>query len=65
MHLRKLKTSIAGHDVLAITLRAIFYYLARSPRVMTKLRDEIASLDNSYTLSEPLPYSEVTNFTYL
>ncbi|KAI1739632.1 cytochrome P450 [Xylaria scruposa] len=33
---------MAGHDVLAVTLRAVLYYVARNPRVEKKLRHELA-----------------------
>ena len=43
--------SMAGHDVLAVTLRAILYYVARSPRIETKLRTELVTLEPQYALS--------------
>ncbi|KAF7862479.1 hypothetical protein EAF04_007352 [Stromatinia cepivora] len=56
---------MAGHDVLAITLRSIFYYLARTPRVLDKLRTEISSVVGKYSLSTVVPYSEVSHLPYL
>lgn len=57
--------SMAGHDVLAVTLRAILYYVARTPRVETDLRTELASLDSHYALSDIIPYEELTKLSYL
>ncbi|XDG03463.1 hypothetical protein ABKA04_003078 [Annulohypoxylon sp. FPYF3050] len=57
--------SMAGHDVLAVTLRAILYYVARTPRVETKLRTELASLESSYAPSDIIPYAELTKLPYL
>ena len=56
---------MAGHDVLAITLRAILYHLAQSPKVLAKLRAEIASVNELYSPATPIPYSQIVNFTYL
>ncbi|KAK6951538.1 hypothetical protein Daesc_006059 [Daldinia eschscholtzii] len=39
----------AGHDVLAITIRAIWYYLSQNPRVLNKLRAEIRSASEGYS----------------
>ncbi|KAJ2983966.1 hypothetical protein NUW58_g6157 [Xylaria curta] len=55
----------AGHDVLAITLRAIWYYLACNPRVKSKLRDEIKLVNNQLSSSDILPYSEISKLPYL
>ena len=57
--------SLAGHDVLAVTLRAILYYVARTPRVETKLRTELATLEPYYALSNRVPYAELTKLSYL
>lgn len=56
---------MAGHDVLAITLRAIFYYLARSPRVLSKLRIEIDTVIKDYPLSSPTSSSQIASLFYL
>lgn len=63
-HTRNL-TSTAGHDVLAITLRAIWYYLARHDRVRDKLRDEIRSASGGYPPESFVPFSEVSKLPYL
>ncbi|KAI0010205.1 benzoate 4-monooxygenase cytochrome P450 [Xylariaceae sp. FL0662B] len=56
---------MAGHDVLAVTLRAIMYYLARTPRVAEKLRAELATLEAKYPLPSAIPYAELTKLSYL
>ncbi|KAI1138396.1 benzoate 4-monooxygenase cytochrome P450 [Hypoxylon sp. FL0543] len=56
---------MAGHDVLAVTLRAVLYYVARTPRVEAKLRAELATLGKHYTLSDSVPYAELTKLPYL
>ncbi|KAK6005954.1 hypothetical protein QM012_006364 [Aureobasidium pullulans] len=56
---------MAGHDVLAVTIRAILYYVARTPSVEAKLRDEIAALSSRYTASELIPYSALMDLKYL
>ncbi|KAB8293722.1 hypothetical protein EYC80_009207 [Monilinia laxa] len=56
---------MAGHDVLAITLRSIFYYLARTPQVLGKLRKEIAPHEEKYPLPHVVSYIEVRYLPYL
>lgn len=60
---------MAGHDVLAITLRAIWYYLAQNPRVVKTLRDEIIVARKEEGLSEDinaqLPYPKASSLPYL
>ena len=60
---------MAGHDVLAITLRAIWYYLAQNPRVVKNLREEIATARREEGLSDDensqLPYSKASSLPYL
>jgi cytochrome P450 len=56
---------MAGHDVLAITLSAIMYYLARSPEPMAKLREELSSLDKECYLADPTPYEKILKLPYL
>ncbi|KAF2971588.1 hypothetical protein GQX73_g1920 [Xylaria multiplex] len=55
----------AGHDVLAITLRAVWYHLARNTRVLSKLHDEIRLLDQRLPSASILPFSEVSRLPYL
>ncbi|RYC62500.1 hypothetical protein CHU98_g3725 [Xylaria longipes] len=50
---------MAGHDVLAVTIRAVLYYVARNPIVEEKLRAELSVLGpNTPSFSEisKLPY---------
>jgi cytochrome P450 len=56
---------MAGHDVLAVTLRAILYYLARSPRVEAKLRAELAAIIKDYRSTDAIPYTESSKLPYL
>ncbi|KAI0391871.1 cytochrome P450 oxidoreductase [Xylariaceae sp. FL0594] len=55
----------AGHDVLAITLRAIFYYLCCNGRVRAKLRDEIRRLTHDIPPSQTAPSGEIAKLPYL
>ena len=55
--------SIAGHDFLAITLRAILYHLYRAPHARQTLLNETFSASNHY--STPVGYSEVSALPYL
>ncbi|KAL9625856.1 MAG: hypothetical protein Q9160_000176 [Pyrenula sp. 1 TL-2023] len=56
---------MAGHDVLAITLRAIWYYLARSPKAMKMLRADFQQLEEEYPSNEPVPYEKLSELPYL
>ncbi|TRX98039.1 hypothetical protein FHL15_001249 [Xylaria flabelliformis] len=51
---------MAGHDVLAVTIRAVLYYVARHPAVEEKLRAELAILG-----PKTAPFSEITKLPYL
>ena len=56
---------MAGHDVLATTLRAIFYYLAQDLRILSVLRSEILNASRDVSLDELLPYQQLTRLPYL
>ena len=56
---------MAGHDVLAITLRTIFYHLARTPAAATKLREELQAISPEYPTNVPLPYDVLADCQYL
>jgi cytochrome P450 len=56
---------MAGHDVLAVTLRAIIYYVARTSRVEEKLRAELTSVYSKYAPDEAVPYEELAKLPYL
>ncbi|KAI0114132.1 benzoate 4-monooxygenase cytochrome P450 [Nemania sp. FL0031] len=51
---------MAGHDVLAVTIRAVLYYVARHPHVEEKLRAELMMLGPG-----TIPYVELTKLPYL
>ncbi|KAI1751962.1 hypothetical protein F4782DRAFT_502759 [Xylaria castorea] len=51
---------MAGHDVLAVTIRAVLYYVARNPTVEEKLRAELSILG-----PKTAPFSEITKLPYL
>ncbi|KAI0902791.1 cytochrome P450 oxidoreductase [Ustulina deusta] len=55
----------AGHDVLAITLRAIWYYLCCNKRVLGKLRDEIQLVSDNFPPSSVASFSEISKLPYL
>lgn len=54
---------MAGHDVLAVTIRAVLYHVARNPQVEAKLRAELANV--SHLGVDILPYAELQKLTYL
>jgi cytochrome P450 len=56
---------MAGHDVLAVTLRAIIYYVARTPRVEEKLRAELRSVYSKCAPQEVVSYEELTRLPFL
>ncbi|KAI0380386.1 benzoate 4-monooxygenase cytochrome P450 [Hypomontagnella monticulosa] len=56
---------MAGHDVLAITLRAIWYYLSQDPSILATLRDEISMAREGLPCDAPLPYSTISTMPYL
>ena len=58
-------TSFAGADTTAISLRAIFYYLARNPSVQSALFAEIDRADAAGHLSHPVTFAEAMNLPYL
>ncbi|KAF2676486.1 cytochrome P450 [Lentithecium fluviatile CBS 122367] len=56
---------MAGHDVLAVTLRAILYYVARTPRVEEKLRAELATVHSKHAIGQAVPYGELSKLPVL
>ncbi|KAK6005955.1 hypothetical protein QM012_006365 [Aureobasidium pullulans] len=52
---------VTAHDVVAITLRAVVYYLAKNMNMQKKLQKEI----DDAQLSTPSKYSEITSLEYL
>lgn len=57
--------STAGHDVLATTLRALFYHLAQNPAIARKLQDEILSTAAGFDDSCVVPDLVVSKLPYL
>lgn len=53
--------SLAGSDTTATAMRAIMSYLVMSPRIVAKLRDEIAS----HPISSPITDAEARKMPYL
>jgi cytochrome P450 len=56
---------IAGSDSTAIGLRAILYFLCRTPQAYTKLQNEIDNAYDSGAASSPIRYIEGTKLEYL
>ncbi|KAK4555552.1 hypothetical protein LTR86_007305 [Recurvomyces mirabilis] len=54
----------AGADTTAISLRAIFYYLCRTPAAYKKLIAEIDEADAKGELSDPVTFTESQNLKY-
>ena len=56
--------SFAGADTTAASLRAVFYYLCRSPRAYMKLLAEIDEADGKGQLSDPVTFAEAQKLAY-
>lgn len=54
----------AGSDTTAASLRAIFYYLCRTPSAHQKLLAEIDEADRARRLSDPVTFAEAQELTY-
>jgi cytochrome P450 len=54
----------AGSDTTAISLRAIFYYLCRTPSAHGKLLAEIDQADREGRLSDPVTFAEAQELKY-
>jgi cytochrome P450 len=54
----------AGSDTTAISLRALFYYLCKSPTAYKRCVDEILGFDARGDLSEYVTYSEAQGMPY-
>ena len=57
--------SLAGSDTTAISLRACFYYLIKTPRAYKRLIDEILAADQAGQLSPNITYEECLKLPYL
>ncbi|KAI1288713.1 cytochrome P450 [Xylaria venustula] len=56
---------VTAHDVVAITLRAVVYYLAKDRSAQQKLYKEISDAAKEEKLSSPAKYSEITSLRYV
>jgi hypothetical protein len=56
---------LAGSDTTAISLRACFYYLIKTPRAYEKLIHEIDEAENRGDLSSSITYEESLRLPYL
>lgn len=57
-------SSFAGSDTTAASLRAVFYYLCRSPQAYQRLLAEIDRADRKGDLSDPVTFAEAQNLQY-
>lgn len=57
--------SLAGSDTTAISLRACFYYLMKTPSTHKKLMAEIDEADAKNQLSDFVTYEESLRLPYL
>ncbi|UNI22993.1 hypothetical protein JDV02_008835 [Purpureocillium takamizusanense] len=56
---------LAGSDTTAISLRAIFYYLAMNPKCYQRAQQEVDDADRDGLLSEHVTYAECLQLPYL
>ncbi len=56
---------LAGSDTTAISLRALFYYVIKSPSVYVKLQKEVDEADRDGKLSHFVTYAESLELKYL
>ncbi|KAI1495958.1 cytochrome P450 [Biscogniauxia marginata] len=56
---------VTAHDIVAITLRAVVYHLAKIPAVQEKLQKEVTCAIEAGRLSNPAKYSEITALKYM
>lgn len=57
--------SVTAHDVLAISLRAVLYYLAKNPAMRTKVRAEIRDAELAGKLSQVTQQRETFDLQYV
>lgn len=58
-------TSVTAHDVLAISLRAVLYYLAKNPAMRVKVRAEIRDAALAGKLSRATQQRETSDLEYV
>lgn len=56
---------LAGSDTTAISLRACFYYIIKTPRVYQRLQAEIDAANAEGRLSPGVTYQECLTLPYL
>ncbi|KAM0697897.1 hypothetical protein Q7P36_002751 [Cladosporium allicinum] len=56
---------LAGSDTTAISLRACFYYLIKTPRVMNRLRQQLEQQQRDGLISDPITLEESLQIPYL
>lgn len=59
------RTSVTAHDVLAISLRAVLYYLAKNPAMRAKVRAEIRDAELTGKLSQATQQRETSDLEYV
>lgn len=57
--------SLVGSDTTAISLRAMVYYIVKTPRVYDKIQNEIDEADRNNQLSKFITYEECLKLPYL
>jgi cytochrome P450 len=60
-----LHSRLAGSDTTAISLRACFYYLIKTLRVMNKLRQQLEQHQREGRISDPITLEESLQMPYL
>lgn len=56
---------MAGADSTSITMRSVFYFLMKNPRVLDRARAEVDAAFESGVLSSPVQYSQAVLLPYL
>jgi cytochrome P450 len=56
---------LAGSDTTAISLRAILYYIIKTPKTYKRLQAEIDEADRAGKLSKFVTYGECLDLEYL
>lgn len=57
--------SVTAHDVLAISLRAVLYYLGKNPAMRAKVRAEIRDAEVAGKLSQTTQQKETSDLEYV
>lgn len=59
------RDSVTAHDVLAISLRAVLYYLGKNPAMRAKVRAEIRDAELAGKLSRVTQQRETSDLEYV